>query len=150
MFNGIHEKGMSKNYRVKINNFPGGTIAKILENIDQLIKSKPDCLIVQARTTEQANKTVTQVKKVFQNTKITFSSIIIRKDRKNIDNKVSQVNSYLKNYCSQKNIDFIDNGNIKEEHLSQKKLHLYKKGNSILTKIFLKYLLKQIYRFKLF
>ena len=34
MLNGIHEKGMSKNYRVKVNNFPGGTSAMILENID--------------------------------------------------------------------------------------------------------------------
>ena len=27
--NGIHEKGMSKNYRVKVNNFPRGTSATI-------------------------------------------------------------------------------------------------------------------------
>ena len=46
MLNGVHDKGMSKNYRVKVNNFPGGISATILENIDQSIKSKPDCLIV--------------------------------------------------------------------------------------------------------
>ena len=45
MFSGIGEKGMSKNYRVKVN-FPGGTSVAILENIDQLVKSKPDCPIV--------------------------------------------------------------------------------------------------------
>ena len=107
MLNGIHEKGMSKNYRVKVNNFPGGISATTLENIDQLVKSKPDCLIVHAGTNDLANgtnllnqvkKIVKQVKKVFQNTKIVFSSIIIQKDRKNIEKKVSQVNSYLKNY----------------------------------------------------
>ena len=32
--NGIYEKGMSKNLRVKVNNFPGGTSATILKNID--------------------------------------------------------------------------------------------------------------------
>ena len=70
-----------------------------------------------------------QVKKVLQNTKIVFSSIILRKDRKNIDKKVSKVNSNLKNYCNEKEIDFIDNGyNLKEQHLAQKKLHLNKKG----------------------
>ena len=46
MLNGILEKGMSKNYRVKVNNFPGGTRATILENIDQLGKIKSDCLII--------------------------------------------------------------------------------------------------------
>ena len=35
---------------------------------------------------------------------------------------------------------FIDNGNLKEEHLGQKKLHLNKKGNSILANNFLKFL----------
>ena len=153
MLNGIHEKGMSNNYRVKVNNFPGGTSATILENIDQSVKSKPGCLIVHAGTNDLANgtmkKIVKQAKKVSQNTKIVFSSIIIRKDRKNIDKKVSQVNSYLKNYWNKKNIDFIDNGNLKEELLGQKKLHLNKKGNSILV-VFKIQFLKQLHRLKLF
>ena len=91
MLNGIHEKGMSKNYRVKVNNFPGGTSATILKNINQLVKSKADCLIVHAVTNDLANgtnllnevtKIVKQVKKVSQKTKIIFSSIIVRKDHK--------------------------------------------------------------------
>ena len=52
MLNGIHEKGKSKNYRVKVNNFPGGTNATILDNIDQLVKSKPDCLIDHVKTNQ--------------------------------------------------------------------------------------------------
>ena len=142
MLNGIHEKGLSKNHTVKINNFSGGASETVLENIDETLKSKPD-LIVHVGTNDltnginllnQAKKIVKQVKKASQNTKIVFSGIITRKDRKNIDKKVSEVNSYLKNYCSQKNINFIDNSNLKEEHLGQKKLHLNKKGNSILAK----------------
>ena len=120
MLNGIHEKGMSKNYKVKVNNFSGGTSSTILENIDQLLKSKLDCLIVHTGANDLANgtnllnqvkKIVEHVKKVSQYTKIVFSSIIIQQDRKNIDKKVSQVNSFLRNYCNQKNIDFIGNGN---------------------------------------
>ena len=101
MLNGIHEKRMSKNYWVKINGFPVGTSATILENIDQLVKSKSEFLIVHAGTNDLANGTnilnqvkKKQVKKISQNTKIVFSSIIIPKDRENIDKKVSQVNSY--------------------------------------------------------
>ena len=90
MLNGIHAKGMSKNYRVKVNNFPGGTSATILENIDQLVKSKPDCLIVHAGTNDLANgtnllnqvkKIVKHFKKVSRSTKIVSTSIIIRKDQ---------------------------------------------------------------------
>ena len=149
ILNGIHEKGLSRNHNVKIKNFSGGTSETIFENLNDIIKSKPDCLIIHAGTNDltnginllnQAKKIVKEVKKMSPNTKVVFSSITTRKDRKNIDKKVSEVNSYLKNYCSQKNIDFIDNSNIKEEHLGKKKLHLVKKGDSILANNFLKYL----------
>ena len=90
MLNGIHEKGLSKSHTVKINNFSGGTSETVLENIDETLKSKPDCLIVHVGTNDltnginllnQAKKIVKQVKKASQNTKIVFSSIITRKDR---------------------------------------------------------------------
>ena len=149
LLNGLHEKGLSRNHRVKVNNFPGGTSETILENIDEIIKNKPDCLIIHAGTNDltnginllnQAKKIIKEVKKVSHNTKIAFSSIVTRKDRKNIDKKVLEVNSHLKNYCSQKSIDFVDNNNIKEEHLGVKKLHLNKRGNSVLASNILKYL----------
>ena len=50
--NGIHEKGLFKNHRVKVNNFPGGTSVTILENIDQLVKSKQGSLIIDAETND--------------------------------------------------------------------------------------------------
>ena len=57
MMNGIQEKGMYKNHRVKINNFSGGTSAMILKNIGQLVKSESDCLIVHERANDLANGT---------------------------------------------------------------------------------------------
>ena len=61
----MHEKDMPKNYRVKLTDFLRGTSATMLENIDQLVKSKPDCLIVHAGTNDLANGTnlLNQVKK---------------------------------------------------------------------------------------
>ena len=102
---------MSKNYRVKVNNFLGATSATILENIYQLVKRKPDRLKVNTGKNDLANRTirlnqakkiVTEIKKKSQNTKLNFSSIIIQKDRKNIDKKVLQEKSNLKNSCNQK------------------------------------------------
>ena len=85
-------------------------------------------------------KILEQVQKLSPNTKVAFSSIVTRKDKKDISKTVQDANSQLKNYCSQKNIDFIQNTNIMEEHLGIKKLHLNKKGNSLLANNFLKYL----------
>ena len=42
MVNGISEKGLNVNHKVKIVNFPGGTSEKILEQLDVIIKEMPD------------------------------------------------------------------------------------------------------------
>ena len=83
---------------------------------------------------------VKKVKNSSPNTKLVFSSITLHTDKKDISKKVGETNQGLKNYCKQKNIDFVDNTNITEEHLGSKKLHLNQRGNSILAKIILKYL----------
>ena len=74
------------------------------------------------------------------NTKLAFLTVILRKDKTDISKEIDETNQRLKNYCKQKNIDFVDNSNIIEEHLGSKKLHLNKRNNSILAKNILKYL----------
>ena len=64
------------------------------------------------------------MKKLSPNTKVAFSSIVTRKDKKDISKTVQDTNSRLKNYCRQENIDSIQNSNIMEEHLGVKELHL--------------------------
>ena len=147
--NGIYEKGLSKNHTVKVNNIPGGTSDVILDKLDDFLKNKPDGLIIHAGTNDitkgknllsNVKKILKQVKKLSPNTKVAFSSIVTRKDKKDISKIVQDPNSRLKNYCTQKNIDFIQNSNTMEEHLGIKKLHLNKIGNSLLANNFLKYL----------
>ena len=41
MVNGISEKGLSVNYKVKTVNFPCSTSEIILEKLDDIIKEKP-------------------------------------------------------------------------------------------------------------
>lgn len=64
-------------------------------DIDDIIKSKPDCLILYAGTNDLANgtnllnhakKKVNQVKKVLQYTKLVFPALWSVKPKKNIDN----------------------------------------------------------------
>ena len=130
-------------------NFSGGLGEKIVEELDALVADKPDCLIVHAGTNDITNginslncakKIIKKVKQISPNTKVVFSSLITRKDQKDLDKKVVEVNSRLKNFCAQKNIDFIDNMNIKEKHLGNKKLHLNKRENTVLANNLLKYL----------
>ena len=55
MVNGISEKGLSVNHKVKIVNLPGGTNEKILEKLDDIIKEKPDDLIAHVGTNDITN-----------------------------------------------------------------------------------------------
>ena len=60
-----------------------------------------------------------------------FSNLIYRKDRRNTNKQRIDTNARIKNFGNQKNIPLIDNGNIKEEHLGVKKLHMNRTGNSL-------------------
>ena len=63
---------------------------------------------------------------------MSFSNIIFRKDKRNIEKTRADTNSRLKNFCKQKNITLISNDNIKAaEHMGIKKFHLNRKGNGI-------------------
>ena len=75
-----------------------------------------------------------------KNIEIAFSNIIIRKDRRNLEKSRADTNTRLKNYCMQKNIGYIDNANLKENHLGVKKLHLNRKGNILFAKNLLNFI----------
>ena len=58
-------------------------------------------------------------------TRLTFSNIMIRKDNKNIsENTIKDVNLRQKIYCSQNNIGSMDNSNIGQNVLGQRRLHM--------------------------
>ena len=52
MLNNIHERGLSKQYTVKVKNFPRATTEIILETLEKLLQSKPDMLIVHVGTND--------------------------------------------------------------------------------------------------
>ena len=69
MVNGISEKGLSVNYKVKTVNLPGSTTEKTLEKLDDIIKEKPEDLISDAGTNDITNNVnlSTNIKKIFNN-----------------------------------------------------------------------------------
>ena len=73
MVNGISEKGLSVNHKVKIVNFPGGTSEKILEKLYDIIKEQPDDLIVHVGTDDLTNNVnLLNLTKVLQKSSVKF------------------------------------------------------------------------------
>ena len=150
LLNGINKKGLSKKHNLKIVNRAGATTERLLlEDLDNLIKYQLESVIIHAGTNDLTNginmlnnaeKIVKELTTKLPKVKITFSGLITRKDRKNLDKNVTEANKKLRNYCRQKDIDYTDNNNITEDSFGIKKLHLNRKGNSFFAKNLLKYL----------
>ena len=138
MLNNINNRGLWKSKKLCVSNFPDATSEDILDQVEDTLKTLPDTLIVHAGTNDltknintlrSVKKLCEKAKRISPDTKIVFSNIIYRKDRRNTDKQRIDTNARLKNFCNQKNIPLIDNGNIKEEHLRVKKLQLIRRGN---------------------
>ena len=149
MWNNINSRGLSKSKEVDVFNFPGATSSDVLTKIDDVLNKKPASLIVRVGTNDltsnmnllsNVKKIVNKTNKTSHKTILTFSNIIFRKDRTNLEKTRADTNSRLKHFCRQKNINLISNDNIKEEHLGIKKLHLNRKGNGIFSKNLLNFI----------
>ena len=143
MLNNINCRGLSKSKKVEVLNFSGATSADIADKMDDILEEKPKSVIVHVGTNDLTNdinllnnvkKIVKKTKKKSPSTKLCFSDIIVRKDKKNLEKPRADTNSRLKNFCKQKNLGFIENSNLKDNHLAAKKLHLNRKGDSIFAK----------------
>ena len=106
VLNGVNEKGLSKSHNIKVKNYLGATNEDILDKIDDLLNVKPDCLLVHVGTNNLTNnvnllnsvkKMVKKVKNSSPNTKLVFSIVMLRKDKKDISKKVDEINQRLKN-----------------------------------------------------
>ena len=82
-----------------------------LDKIGDLLKVKPDCLLLHVGTNDLTNyvnflnsvkKMVKKVKSSSPNTKLVFSSVILRKDKKDISKNVGETNQRLKTIVNKK------------------------------------------------
>ena len=106
MLNNVNGRGLSKSKKVEVINFPGATSTDIVEKIDDILEHHPKSLVVHVGTNDLTNdanllnnvkKIVNKTKKKSPNTVVSFSNIIVRKDRQNLEKKQSDTNARLKN-----------------------------------------------------
>ena len=133
--------------RVAVKSFSGSKIEDMRDFLKPLIRKKPDEVILHIGTNDvkDNSKTAevvaagilnlgTQIKESMPGTKVSFSSITVRKDRHSIQNKIEHVNAILKRMCIENNWTYIDNSNIDYTCLNRRGLHLNKNGSSIISK----------------
>ena len=148
LLNGLIDKGLSKAGNIKTRKYSGSTSSDIKHHIIPTIEKKPSVIIIHAATNDipkdidtiaNYKSIIDKVIKQSPQTKLAISSLIIRKDKKDYDNRVATLNNDIKTLCEENLIDFIKHDNIDESCLGIKKLHLNKKGNSYFANNFINY-----------
>ena len=70
---------------------------------------------------------------------VSILNIILRMDNINLNEKGCLVNSILAEMCKEKNIHLIEHSwKIKSHHINRGKLHLNKKGSTVLSNTFVR------------
>ena len=102
MLNNINSRGLSKSKELNMLNFPGATSSDVLTKIDDVLNKNSAPLVVHLGTNDLANdknllsnvkKIVNKTNKTSPNTVLTFSSIIFRNDKKNLEKTRADTNS---------------------------------------------------------
>ena len=71
---------------------------------------------------------------------VAFSGILRRSDKPELNQKITRINSLLKNLCLDNGSDFIDNDNVNFKHLGRDGLHIKKDGQRRLALNFINHI----------
>ena len=66
-----------------------------------------------------------------------ISSLLVRQDKKKIEEKVKGINNELKLFCEENLVEYLSHENIDDSCLGKGKLHPNKKGKAYLAKNFI-------------
>ena len=136
MLNYIEGQKLSNRTKAtKVHSFPGATSEDMLDFIRPLAYRNPGSIIVHAGTndlTELTTKEILEnyldimatIKEINPEIKIVFSSVIQRHNDISLQPRIYDLNNQMREYCNKHKAGFIDNSNIKDNHIGLKGLHL--------------------------
>ena len=136
MLNYIVGQKLSKRTRAtKVHSFPGATSEDMLDFIRPLAYRNPDSIIVHAGTNDLPELTTKEIlenyldimatiKEINPEIKIVFSSVVQRHDDISLQPRIHDLNNQMREFCNKHKPGFIDNSNMKDNHIGLKGLHL--------------------------
>ena len=133
------------NCKVYVKDFPEARVRCMQDYVRPTLRENPAHIIIHIGTDDLASNTPSE--KVAESIidlasplksdscSVAITSITVRNDKH--QNKVVQVNQSLKSLCQENNFELINHENtITERHLNGSKLHLNKRGTTILSNNF--------------
>ena len=123
MTSNIQEKKWCRGAHVVSKSFSGSTVEDMLDFSKPFTRRKPDEIILHVGTNNLRNEEPQQIaektvdlgnaiERETRSTKVTLSSLILRKDDDQPNRKVIKVNKSVRTFCNSKGWEFISNENI--------------------------------------
>ena len=140
LLNGIEESKLSKLRHIRVQPTSGGKIEDIRPNLNDLLHADLQHIILHIGTNNAVTETPTEIFNKLLSLKeeivekLPSCNIIISNPTKRTDNVTAhKTNEEVIRLIKSTDINFIENGNIKEKHLGKRGLHLNARGNSMLA-----------------
>ena len=140
LLNGIEESKLSKSRHIRVQPISGGKIEDIRSNLNDLLHADLQHIILHIGTNNAVTETPTEIFNKLLSLKeeivekLPSCNIIISNPTKRTDDVTAhKTNEEVIRLIKSTDINFIDNGNIKEKHLGKRGLHLNARGNSMLA-----------------
>ena len=136
MLNGVEENRIcGKNFDASIKYFSGAKKCDIADKTDEIVKKKPDCVILHVGTNNAPDMASNEIldellslkhrlEKECPSTKVIISSLTTRTDNGKAALTIRNFNTHLR----QLDVEIVDNKNITAGDLGKKGLHFSKAG----------------------
>ena len=142
---GIDQTRMPSKNDIKVRSQGGLKVQRLFDILDEEIQHNPEKVIVHVGVNnienyngEELIENFNEISNVYTDRfKITFSGIIHRPDKPELNTKIDMLNAELKILSLNKGHDFIDNNNVTFGHLNRGGLHVNQNGQKRLAMNFI-------------
>ena len=132
----IEESRLSgKNIKALVRSKGGLKVEQVTNRYGELLNEDFDEIIIHVGVNNTEHESEESVMNKFRTlsesikeSHVAFSGILRRSDKPELNQKITCINSLLKNLCLDNGLDFIDNDNVNFKHLGRDGLHINKDG----------------------
>ena len=133
-----------ENNKASVRSYGSLKVEQVTNRYEELLNEDFDEIIIHVGVNNTEHESEESIMNKFrtlsQSIKESHVGILRRSDKPELNKKITHINSFFKNLCSDNGVDFIDNDNVNFKHLGRDGLHINKDGQRRLTLNFINHI----------